>query len=268
MAVKCSGIMEWLNKKWPEELACGWDNVGLLAGRSDKEVHKVYVALDATETVVTAAIEAGADMLLTHHPLIFGSLKRVTDTDPVGRRILRLLQADISYYASHTSFDIAGGGMADLAAGMFGCFLEEGLEPLEVTGEQDGIPVGVGKVGNLSREFTVKELAFFIKQRFLVPAVTVYCRDENQLVSRIAISPGSGKGMAKEAAEKGAQVLITGDMGHHDGLDLMEDGLALIDAGHYGLEHIFVDKVTEELEKAGFGLEIVKAPLSYPCQVL
>ena len=266
MAVKCSRIMEWFNKKWPEELACGWDNVGLLAGRTDKEVHKVYIALDATDAVVTAAIESGADMLLTHHPLIFSPLKKVTDTDLVGRRILRLIQADISYYAGHTSFDIARGGMADLAAELFGCF-EEGTEPLEETGEQEGAPVGVGKVGNLKESLSVEELAFLVKERFSIPAVTVYCRDKKQKVTRIAVSPGSGKGMAKEAAAKGAQVLITGDMGHHDGLDIMEDGLALIDAGHYGLEHIFADKVAEELLEVGFGLEIIKAPLAYPCQV-
>ena len=73
--------------------------------------------------------------------------------------------------------------------------------------------------------------------------------------------------MAGVAGEKGAQVLITGDMGHHDGLDLMEDGLSLIDAGHYGLEHIFVDAVAEALSKAGLGLEVHRAVLSYPSRV-
>ena len=262
----CKTIMNWFNERWPERLACSWDNVGLLAGRQDKPVRTVYVALDATDEAVDAAVSLGADLLLNHHPLIFGPMKRVTDQDAVGRRLLKLLRADISYYAGHTSFDIARGGMADLAAEQFGAYAG-GWEVLEETGEQDGIPVGVGTVGNLQKPMTVRELALLIKEQFQIPAVTVYSRDPEQTVTRAAISPGSGKGMAGVAGEKGAQVLITGDMGHHDGLDLMEDGLSLIDAGHYGLEHIFVDAVTEALSKAGLGLEVHRAVLSYPSRV-
>lgn len=263
----CREIMEWFDEKWPESLAFEWDNVGLLAGRSDKEVHKVYIALDATDEVVAEAVQWGADMLITHHPLIFGSRKKINDADAVGRRLLTLIRADISYYAGHTSFDIAKGGMADLAAELFG-FYKDGAEPLEVTGEQDGVPVGIGTVGVLKEPMNIESLALLIKRRFEIPAVTLYCKDADALVQRVAISPGSGKSMRKSAVCAGAEVLITGDMGHHEGLDLVDDGIALIDAGHYGLEHIFINKVTEELEKAGFELEIAGAPVSYPCQVL
>lgn len=262
----CRTIMNWFNERWPERQACSWDNVGLLAGRQDKQVKTVYVALDATDEVVDAAVSLGADLLLTHHPLIFGSIKSVTDRDAVGRRLLKLLQADISYYAGHTSFDIARGGMADLAAEQFGAYAGA-WEVLEETGEQDGVPVGIGTVGELQKPMSVRELAMLIKERFQIPAVTVYSKNPEQRITRAAISPGSGKGMAGAAEEKGAQVLITGDMGHHDGLDLMEDGMSLIDAGHYGLEHIFVDAVAEALSKAGLGVEVHRAALSYPCKV-
>ncbi|MCI8505192.1 MAG: Nif3-like dinuclear metal center hexameric protein [Lachnospiraceae bacterium] len=263
----CGQIAAWFDRKWPEALACSWDNVGLLAGRADKEVHTVYVALDATEQTIEAAIRARADMLLTHHPLIFGGVKQVSDKDALGRRLLSLIRADISCYSGHTSFDIARGGMADLAAGQFG-FFDESRElcPLEVTGEQDGALVGIGKVGTLKELVDIEELSQIVKERFGIPAVNV-CSSKKQ-IRKAALSPGSGKSMIKAAVSAGADVLITGDMGHHEGLDLVAEGVSLIDAGHYGLEHIFVDAVADELEAEGAGLKVIRAPLAYPYKIL
>ena len=113
--MKCSEIMEVCRKLAPEDCACDWDNPGLLAGRSDKEVRKIYIALDATDKVVEAAAASGADMLLTHHPLIFKAIKKVNDQNFITRRLVKLIQEDISYYAMHTNFDAAPGCMADLA---------------------------------------------------------------------------------------------------------------------------------------------------------
>ncbi|MCC8082628.1 MAG: Nif3-like dinuclear metal center hexameric protein, partial [Clostridium sp.] len=118
--MKCSELIEVLKGLAPEDCACEWDNPGLLAGRSDKEVKKVYIALDATDQVVEAAIEAGAHMLLTHHPLIFKAIKQVNDQNFITRRLVKLIQSDISYYAMPTNFDAAPGCMAALAARRLG----------------------------------------------------------------------------------------------------------------------------------------------------
>ncbi|MCI8550674.1 MAG: Nif3-like dinuclear metal center hexameric protein [Lachnospiraceae bacterium] len=273
----CLEIMEWFDARWPESLACPWDNVGLLAGRAEKEVKKVYIALDATEETIEAAVSAGADMMITHHPLIFGGIKRVCDQDALGRRLLSLIKADLSCYAGHTNFDIAKGGMADLAAGRFGLFDEErGLLPLEPSGEQEGVLVGIGKVGYLKKPMSLEELAEALKERFQIPSLTVYPVLQRRLswpgsmgmIKKAAISPGSGKSMMEAAVRAGVDVLITGDMGHHEGLDLTAEGVALVDAGHYGLEHIFVETVADRLMTEKTGLEVVQAPVSYPCKVL
>ena len=110
--MECSEITALLEQEYGKEYACDWDNVGLLAGRRDKEVKKILLALDATDEVVECAVEGSYDMLITHHPMIFGSIKRVTDEDMVGRRLLSLIRNDISYYAMHTNYDTRG--MADL----------------------------------------------------------------------------------------------------------------------------------------------------------
>lgn len=112
--MECKKVIEILEKQSPKSYACDWDNVGLLVGREDKEIQKIYIALDATDEVIEEAIANGADMLLTHHPMIFKGMKRVTQEDFIGRRIIRLIQNDMVYYAMHTNFDVMG--MADLAA--------------------------------------------------------------------------------------------------------------------------------------------------------
>ena len=173
--MKCSEIMEVCRKLAPEDCACDWDNPGLLAGRSDKEVRKIYIALDATDKVVEAAAASGADMLLTHHPLIFKAIKKVNDQNFITRRLVKLIQADISYYAMHTNFDAAPGCMADLAAKRLGL---AGCVPLEALGEMDGpegaVSYGIGKSGVLKEEVTVRELAAHVKDVFGLPFALVY----------------------------------------------------------------------------------------------
>ncbi|MFI3208171.1 MAG: Nif3-like dinuclear metal center hexameric protein, partial [Eubacteriales bacterium] len=101
--MKCKELIERMENDFPVEKAYDWDNVGLLAGRDDKEIKKIYVALDATDDVIKEAIEWGADMLLTHHPLIFSPLKKINNQNFIANRIIKLIQADISYYAMHTN---------------------------------------------------------------------------------------------------------------------------------------------------------------------
>lgn len=261
--MRCSEVIRQLEQLAPREYACEWDNPGLLAGRMGKEVKKALLALDATDEVVEQAVREKADLLLTHHPLIFKPLKKVNDQDFISRRILKLIQADISYYAMHTNFDIAPGCMADLAAGILGINSES---PLEKTGESEGIAVGIGKVGALAEPLTLSELGRLVKERFGLPFVTVYGLGQlDGLISRVAVSPGSGSSMIAHGLAVGAQVLVTGDIGHHEGIDAVANGMAVIDGGHYGLEHIFMEFMKQYLTKQfGKELDILLAEEAFP----
>ena len=104
----CKEIMEKLEERWNPSYALEWDNVGLLVGREDKEIKKVFTALDATEETIAQALEFGADLLITHHPMIFSPVKKVTSADFIGRRLITMIQADLCYYAMHTNFDVKG----------------------------------------------------------------------------------------------------------------------------------------------------------------
>ena len=258
----CKEIVQVIEAAYPREAALDFDNVGLLAGRTEKEVERVYIALDATDAVIDRAVEAGADMLITHHPLIFSPLKKVTDEDFVSRRVVKLIQNDISYYAMHTNYDVLG--MAELAEKILGI---RNSEVLDITMEKDGKPEGIGRIGELEKPMTLEECCVYVKHKLNLGSLKVF-GDMQAEVSRLAISPGSGKTAIAAAIAKGADVLVTGDIGHHDGLDAVEQGLAVIDAGHYGTEYIFIDDMRRFLEDKLPVLDVITTPVIHPFQVI
>ena len=257
----CRKIIEIIESAYPGSYALEWDNVGLLAGRDDKEVKYIYVALDATDEVVENAVHSGADMLITHHPLIFSGMKRVNNQDFIGARVLKLIQNDISYYAMHTNYDVKG--MAALSGEKLSL---ENAEVLEVTSDGD-IPEGIGRVADISQTMTLRECCELVKERFGLDTVKVFGNLQKD-VRRIAISPGSGKSMIPAALEKKADVLITGDSDHHTGIDAVAQGLAVIDAGHYGIEHIFIEDVAGYLGSRIAGVTVEKEKIRSPFVVL
>lgn len=260
--MQCKEIMQVIEAAYPRSAALDFDNVGLLAGRAGKEVNRVYLALDATDAVIDRAIEAGADMLITHHPLIFSPMKRVTDEDFIGRRVVKLIQSDIAYYAMHTNYDVLG--MATLSEKILGI---KNSQVLDVTMCEDGNEEGIGRVGNLEKPMTLEECCVYVKHKLKLGSLKVF-GDMNGTVSRLAVSPGSGKSAVAPAIAKGADVLVTGDIGHHDGLDAVEQGLAVIDAGHYGTEYIFIDDMKHFLEDKLPVLDVMTTPIIHPFQVI
>lgn len=251
----CREVTDIIEQRFPKEYALDWDNVGLLAGRDDKEVRCIYIALDASDEVIHAAAQQGADMLVTHHPLIFSGMKRITNQDFIGRRILGLIRRDISYYAMHTNYDVLG--MAALSGSMIGL---KQPEALEVTCEAQE---GIGRIGQLEKAVSLKQCCEDVKRAFHLESVRVF-GNPDRTVERIAICPGSGKSVIGEALKKQADVLITGDIGHHEGIDAAAQGMAVIDAGHYGLEHIFVEDMKDYLGKKLEGVQIITAPVCHP----
>lgn len=244
----CSEVMQHLEKLSPVQFAESWDNVGLLVGRKGQEIHKIMVSLDASRAVVEEAKRQKVDMLVTHHPMIFKPVNRVTEDTVTGERILTLTENHIAYYAMHTNFDIKG-GMAELAAKKLSLLQCEVLEPTtETQNNGECVTEGIGRVGMLEEPMTLQECGAWIKEVFQLPMVMLY-GDGNKPVHRVAISPGSGKSLIESAHKGNADVLITGDIGHHEGLDASDMGLGIIDATHYGLEHIFIEFITAYLQE-------------------
>lgn len=254
-------IIEGLERKYPLEAAEEWDNVGLLAGRESREADRVYLVLDLTKEALEEAIDWKADMIISHHPMVFSSIKRVNDKDFLGEKILRIIENQITYYAMHTNFDVLG--MAEINAGLLK--LQE-PEVLYLTEDGPQGQQGIGRVGMLPREMSLEECAQYVKESFGLEQVKVF-GDGKTRISRGAVSGGSGKSMVQPAIAAGAQVLITGDIDHHTGLDAIDMGMSIIDAGHYGTEYFFMKQVEKDLQEIGPELKTrcakVKLPYNY-----
>ena len=255
----CKDVINMIEQFYPVSYAMDWDNVGLLAGRADQEVKKVYVTLDLTDESIDDAIAQNADMIVTHHPLIFSPLHSVTDQDFIGRRILKLISHSISYYAMHTNYDVVR--MADLASEIMEL---HDVEVLEMCFPEEN--KGIGKIGKIDTPISLKECCGSVKQKFGLDHVKVFGKLETK-VNKIAILPGSGKSAIDTAVEKNADVLITGDIGHHEGIDAVAKGLAIIDAGHYGIEHIFIEDMGNFLQTHLPQIKVVKDQIRHPFQI-
>lgn len=258
----CKDIINVIEQDYPRRFALEWDNVGLLAGRTGKDVSTIYVALDATDEVILEAIELGVDMLITHHPLIFTPMKSVTDEEFVSSRLVNLIQNDISYYAMHTNYDVLR--MGELAGEKLGI---HDAEILEHTYTENEKKYGIGIVSDLLNPTTIREYCEIIKNSFSVDTVKVF-GDLDRVVKRIAISPGSGKHMTEEVLKCGGELLITGDIDHHEGIDAVAQGVTIIDAGHYGIEKIFIEDMAKYLNKKFESVEVKRAIDHSPFRVV
>lgn len=255
-------IRNILQEASPEEYALDWDNSGLLLGREEKEIRKILVVVDVDDDVVQKAVDEKVDLILSHHPLLFQSRKRITDEEFIGRRILKLLQNDIAYFAMHTNYDICR--MGKLAAETIG--ISE-CEPLEETGEWEGQPCGIGICGRLDEPEMLSDFAKRVKDRFDLEEIR--CFGEDTMVSRIAVCPGSGGSVAEQAILKHADVFLSGDIGHHTGIDMVARGVAVLDAGHYGLEYLFMEDMKEFLEeRLGEAAEVSVMPKKMPYSMI
>ena len=175
---------------------------------------------------------------------------------------MRLIGADISCYAMHTNYDVLG--MAELSEKVLGI---KDTEVLDATMMREGKEEGIGRIGNLEEPMTLRECCVYVKHKLNLGSIKVF-GDMDQNISRMAVSPGSGKSAVAPAIAKGADVLVTGDIGHHDGLDAVGEGLAVIDAGHYGTEYIFMEDMKRFFEHKLPGIEAVTAPVVHPFQVI
>ena len=255
-------IITQLQMAAPEDFAQDWDNVGLLVGDRKQDIQKIFIALDANETAIAQAKAVGAQLLLTHHPLIFSPLKKVNCDNFISARVVDLLRSQMSYYAMHTNFDAAK--MGELAAERMDLNVEA---PLADIFTRDGKDYGIGVVGSLKESETLGGLCAVVKEAFGLDTVKLF-REETGPISRVAICPGSGKSYIKKAVKMGADVYITGDIDHHSGLDAVEQSMCIIDAGHFGLEHIFVPYMKEYLERKLPALTVYAAEQQAPFEVI
>jgi len=237
-------ILQMLKQKAPLELAEEWDNVGLLVGDSEREVKTVVVALDVTDAVINCAIEKHAELILTHHPVIFEPLKAVT----ADRVVYRLANAGLSVISMHTNADKAEGGVND-------CLCEKlGLSDVRVA------PDGMSRIGNLPAFMTAEVFASYVSQ-CLDTAVRV--KSGTDMIRTVALCGGGGADFVLPLLDQ-ADAAITGEVKHHEWLSV-PSAKTLVDGGHYATEVAITDRFCQWLHEASPALNIVlyKAQVPY-----
>lgn len=249
-------ILKTLEAAAPLRLAADFDNPGFLVGRGGSEVSKVLVALDITSAVIDEAIKKGAELIVSHHPVIFGSLSSVTDCDATGKLVSKMIKNGISAICMHTNLDFARGGVNDILAELFELSDVSPLDPIE-----DG-SVGCGRVGTLKEEKKLSDFLPEICKKLSSGGLRYY--DALRPVKNVAFGGGSCGDYVKHAAKLGCDTFVTADIKHNQFLDARELSLNLIDAGHFETENIVCPRICEII-KADFkelSVEIAEANLA------
>lgn len=226
MDVKLSELIKIIEAGAPLDLMESWDNSGLAIGDPETIIEKVLIGLDVTKDLITEAQTLGANLILTHHPLLFTRPNSITSVDPQGQKILELIKGNMNVYSAHTNLDKAKGGMNDRIMGQLG-FHDFGLL-------EEGLKEGIGRIAEIE-EITLEGLVRLVSQKLAVKAIR-YCGQPGQTIRRVAVVNGGGADFIMLAKAAGADCIITGDTKYHEVLDAKEAGIAVIDPGHFATE--------------------------------
>lgn len=246
-----------LDRWYPPRLAESWDSPGLVCGDPTDEVTGVVTALEATDEVVARTIDAGAQMLVVHHPLLLRGVTSVAADTPKGRIVHRLVRAGVALMSAHTNADAAIGGVNDVLAGLLGLTVTGTLEPASrpVDGDdhRPGPVEGIGRVGLLPAPLTLAEFTELVADR--LPRTTWGVRaagDPTTRVRTVALCSGAGDSLLDAARASGADVYLTSDLRHHPADEhLRAGGPVLVDVAHWASESPWCDDVARRLTGAG-----------------
>ena len=234
-------IIDLIEAAAPKELAYPWDNVGLLIGGRDKEVRKILLTLDTDLYTVREAINNKCDMIISHHPIMFGGIKRIDFDTSEGEMINLLIKNDIAVYAAHTNMDAAEAGINSVLARLFE------LSDVKVLEECGDLTTGIGRYGNLKNEISFEELCSLAKKVLNTPCVRA-SGDMSKKIKKLAVASGSCAEYIENAVHAGCDAIITGDLKYHETIEGTEKGICIIDAGHYPTEVIVKDIFAELLK--------------------
>lgn len=252
--VKCREIAQHIEKLCPLEFACEWDNVGLLVGDFEKDVKKVLLCLDVDANVVDEVIDIGADMIVSHHPIMFSPLNKMIEEDPQQKFIRKMCAKGICHYAAHTNMDCARGGLNDYLAEKLG-FLK--TEIFEKTSENSGF----GRFAETEK--TLEDIIAVCEEKLNLSDVR-YVGDLNRIIKTVVLNSGSGSDVLDGCIERNVDLLITGDLKYSVARKAYEYGVAVIDATHYGTEIIFTELMYKYLRERFSEIEICISKANIP----
>ncbi|AUY51991.1 Nif3-like dinuclear metal center hexameric protein [Streptomyces sp. CB01881] len=255
---KLSEVIAALEEVYPPQWAESWDAVGLVCGDPQAEVGRVLFAVDPVQAVVDEAVEWGADLVVTHHPLYLRGTTSVAATTFKGRVVHTLIQSGIALHVAHTNADHADPGVSDALAEAVGVRVTGPLvpDPTDPLGRR-----GAGRIGLLEPPLTLSVFAAQVARGLPATAAGVRVSgDPNRLISRVAVCGGSGDSMFAEVRAAGVDAYLTADLRHHPASEAAEAApVALVDAAHWATEWPWLALAERALhgaaEKRGWAVE-------------
>ena len=273
--LKVREIVNLLEREVPPELQEDWDNTGLLIGFKEREVSKILTCLEIDKRVVQEAEEIDADMIISHHPLIFQGVKALRDDDYKSEMIMDIIYRGISVYSCHTSFDKVKGGNNDIIMEKMGLSSIKNLKGEDVTSPSKMAErrdeADIGRIGEFRHAMTYKNVIEMAAEKLNMSIRQLRAVGSLETeIKKVGVCTGAGADLAAMAASSGCQLFITGDVKYHEALDALQDGMCLLDAGHYGTEKFFAEEMKKLLDKKlGDKVQITASGISMePFQIL
>jgi len=230
MPLRVKDIINIMENYAPPQLKESYDNVGLMVGDNTCEVSNILIALDCTLKVIEEAIKEGCNLIITHHPLLFKRPDSITTDNLQGKKIIELIKNNINLYSSHTNLDSAPNGLNEIIMELLGFEVSEIIDTSALNKE-----AGIGRIATLKEGITLEELIHLVKLKLNIGTLR-YCGEDGKMIGKVAVINGSGEDYIVLATQRGADCIITGDTTYHYISDSDEEGIAIIDAGHFDTE--------------------------------
>lgn len=248
---KVKDILDYIDSFAPYNTACKWDNTGFSVGDINAEVKKIVFALDITGEIADFAKSVKADLIITHHPLIFNPVKQL----PASSMLYKLANYGISHISAHTNFDLASEGVNTALCNKLN------FQITDISETEDGAFLYKCLT---DKEYSLSDFACYVKETL---GGTVRYNTVEKTVRTVAVCAGAGEDYLKEAKNMGADALLTGDGSHHDFLDANEMEIALVCAGHFETENPSVDLLMKKIS-VKFSVQCIKAPQTTPIKTI
>ncbi|TWT57420.1 putative GTP cyclohydrolase 1 type 2 [Thalassoglobus neptunius] len=247
MAYSLKTLTNSLEAFAPLDLGEEWDNIGLLVGDPESSIETVLTCLTLTPDVAEEAIRLKADLIVSHHPVLFRSVKKLTTETHEGRMLLELIANKVAIYSPHTAFDSAKSGINQQLAESFG--LAE-IQPLRKMQDipSNSAAIGSGRWGLLIESMTAGQFLDRVRKALKVENLQ-YTGDLNQLVESVAVACGSAGEFLRDANQLGCDLFLTGEARFHSCFEARELGVFMVLAGHYATERPAVETLAETLSK-------------------
>ena len=245
--MKIKEVLQFLEGKFPLQWQEDFDNSGMQCGDKEQEITGAVVCFEFSDAVLEEAIQLKANLIVAHHPLIFGNgLKKIEPTDRVGRMVCKAIENRLVLYSMHTNVDSGVGGGNDAFAQKLKLQNARVLDPKTVEGEYNGL-VGLGKVGELPHGMSVADFIAYVKD-CLGLQVVKYAGDIQRPVKTVAVCGGAGSSLIRQAMRSGADAYVTGDVRYHD-FFIPDNQMLILDVGHFEGEHFIKDILYAELKE-------------------